>query len=466
VICRDGLVDHGYVDVYTVGYEDLEQRVQEYTPERVEQITGVPAQDVERLAREYATTQPSAIRIGVAIERHVGGGQTVRSIACLPALVGAWKHVGGGVLQLPLWAFPIRWDVLSKPEWIQPGTRVLNQFQLGPALNGDLGLDPPVMGLFVYNSNPVIVSTAQRRTLSGLEREDLFTVVSEQFMTDTARYADIVLPATTQLEQFDLMFSWGHLYLSLNLPAIEPLGEALPNVEQFRRLAQRMGYQDDWFRLSDEEMAEASMDWTQPTLQGITMERLKAEGWCRLNVPDPDNYAPHAQGAFPTPSGKVEFRSSMAENGNFVVPVFREMYDEHQPGDLVDPLPHYIGAPEDDDHPLYLLSPKSHAFLNSQYGNMRHQRRVQGEQSVLVHPADAAARGIADGHPVRVYNDHGQFHAAAVVTEDVAPGVAISPLGQWLAEGTGTVNTVTRQEFADLGNAPTFSDTRVEIAPA
>jgi anaerobic selenocysteine-containing dehydrogenase len=361
----------------------------------------------------------------------------------------------------------MRWDVLSKPEWIQPGTRVINQFRVGPALTGDLDLDPPVMGLFVYNSNPVIVSTGQRQTVAGLGREDLFTVCSEQFMTDTARFADIVLPATTQLEQFDLMFSWGHLYLSLNLPAIEPLGEALPNVEQFRRLAQRMGYTDDWFSMSDEEMAEASLDWSAPALEGITLKRLKEEGWCRLNLPGPDEYAPHAEGGFPTPSGKVEFRSSMAEGGNFVVPVFREMYNEDQPGEPVDPLPTYIGAADDPDHPLYLLSPKSHAFLNSQYGNMRHQRRVQGDQALLVHPDDAAARGISDGAEVRVFNHHGEFRAFAQLTDDVARGVTISPLGQWLRNGgmDGTVNAVTRQEFADLGNAPTFSDTRVEVAP-
>src|SRR5215510_5993403 len=241
VITAENLIDRDYVERYTVGYDELVERAREFPPETVAAITGVPAGDIRQLAREYARTQPSVIRIGVAVERHSGGGQTVRALTCLPALVGAWRHVGGGILQLPLWAFPLKWDVLSRPDLIRQGTRVVNQFQLGSALTGGLGLDPPVKALFVYNSNPVTQACDQGRTLAGLAREDLFTVVSEQFLTDTADYADIVLPATTQLEQFDLMFSWGHFYLSLNQPAIEPLGEAVPNTELFRRLSRRMG---------------------------------------------------------------------------------------------------------------------------------------------------------------------------------------------------------------------------------
>ena len=472
VLVAEGLVDADYVQRYTVGYAELAARVREYTPDRVSAITGVPSEHIVTLAREYAATQPSAIRIGVAVERHAGGGQTVRAIACLPALVGAWRHVGGGLLQLPLWAFPLNWGVLSRPDLIRPGTRVINQFRLGPALTGELDLDPPIKALFVYNSNPVVVSPDQAKTLAGLSREDLFTVASEQFLTDTADYADIVLPATTQLEQFDLMFSWGHLYLSLNQPAIASLGEAIPNVEQFRRLNARMGFEDDWYGLTDEEMAAAALDWSAPTLQGISLERLKREGWARLNLPDADHYAPHAEGNFPTPSGKCEFLSSLAaQGGNFVVPVFREGYNEFQPGTAVDPLPAYVPPTEDREpslYPLFLLSPKSHAFLNSQYGNMGYQRRVQGEQSVIMHADDAEARGIEDGHPVRVFNERGEFRGLAQVSSDnrVARGVVVSSLGQWrkTSRGGSTVNAVTRTDFADLGNAPSFSDTRVEVA--
>ena len=473
VIIAEDLVDDDYIANYTVGFEDLAKRVQEYPPERVSEITGIPAADIITLAREYAATQPSAIRVGVAIERQVNGGQAMRAIASLPALTGAWRNVGGGILQLPLWAFPLKWDVLQRPELIQSGTRVLNQWLLGPALAGELGLDPPIKGLFVYNSNPMVVAPHQAKTVAGLAREDLFTVVSEQYLTDTADFADIVLPATTQLEQFDIMFSWGHLYISLNQPAIEPLGEAIPNVEQFRRLTQRMGLEDDWYRLSDEEMALAAYDWSAPPLEGITLDLLKEKGWARLNLPDRDHYAPHAEGNFPTASGKCEFYSSMAEQaGNFVVPVFREGYNEFQPGNTVDPLPCYV--PPDDDleggaYPLKMISPKAHAFLNSQYGNMDYQRRVQGEQSLIMSADDAEARGIDEGQPVRIFNERGEIQAVARIGSGdlVARGVVVCPVGQWrkLNAGAATVNAITRTAFGDMGNNPTFSDTRVEVAP-
>ena len=473
VIIAENLVDQDYIANYTVGFEDLAKRVQEYPPERVSEITGIPEADIVTLAREYATTQPSTIRVGVAIERQVNGGQAMRGIASLPALVGSWRHVGGGILQLPLWAFPLKWDVLQRPDLIQPGTRVLNQWLLGPALAGELGLDPPIKGLFVYNSNPMVVAPHQAKTVAGLAREDLFTVVSEQYLTDTADFADIVLPATTQLEQFDIMFSWGHLYISLNQPAIEPLGEAVSNVEQFRRLTQRMGLEDDWYRLSDEEMALAAYDWSAPALEGITLDLLKEEGWARLNLPGPDHYAPHAEGNFPTPSGKCEFYSSMAEQaGNFVVPVFREGYNEFQPGNAVDPLPCYV-PPEDEldggPYPLKMISPKAHAFLNSQYGNMDYQRRVQGEQSLIINADDAEARGIDEGQPVRVFNERGEIQAVARIGSGdlVARGVVVCPIGQWrkLNPGAATVNAITRTAFGDMGNNPTFSDTRVEVVP-
>jgi anaerobic selenocysteine-containing dehydrogenase len=473
VIIDEGLVDKEYVERHAVGYEELCDRAREYPPEQVSRITGIPAEDIVTLAREYATTQPAAVRIGVALERHAGGGQAVRAISCLPALVGAWRHVGGGLLQMPIWAFPLRFDVLQRPDLIRPGTRIINQFRLGPALTGELGLDPPVKALFVYNTNPVVVAPGQGATVAGLSREDLFTVVSEQFLTDTADFADIVLPATTQLEQFDVMFSWGHLYLTLNQPAIEPLGEAVPNTELFRRLTQRLGLEDDWYRLSDEEMALAAFDWSAPALEGITLDVLKERGWARLNVPDPDHYAPHAEGNFRTPSGKCEFVSSMAAAaGNFVLPLFREGSNEHQPGEQVDPLPGYV-APEEDregyPYPLHLLSPKAHAYLNSQYANMAYQRRIQGEQSAILHADDAEARGIDEGQPVRVFNEQGEFPAVARIGagDQVVRGVVVCASGHWrkLTPGASTVNAITRTAYADLGHAPSFSDTRVEVAP-
>ena len=468
VIITEGLTDEAYVRDHTVGYAELVERVQAYTPEWAEGETGIPAADIRTLAREYATSEPSMIRIDVAIERHAGGGQTVRSIACLPALVGAWRKVGGGLLQLPLWAFPVNWGAMIHPELATPGTRVVNQFQLGQALSGGMQLDPPINALMVYNSNPLVVCPDQDTLKAGLAREDLFTVVSDHFLTDTARYADIVLPATTQLEQHDLMFSWGHLYVSLNTPAIAPLGEAVSNTELFRRLAARMGLTDPCFTRSDEQMMAEAFDWSAPAMEGITLDSLRESGWARLNLPGPDEFAPHAEGGFPTPSGKTEFRSSVAEAaGNFVVPLFRQGYDGFQPGGAVDPLPHYVSPREraDSGHPLSLLSPKSHAFLNSSAGDQPQQRHVQGEQKVIIHPSDAEDRGIAPGQRVRVFNDRGRFTALADISTDIAPGVVISPMGAWLkhAEDEATVNAVNPVVFADLGNAPTFSDSRVEI---
>jgi anaerobic selenocysteine-containing dehydrogenase len=462
VIIAEGLVDKEYVDAYTTGYDELAQRAAEYTPEKVSGITGVSVDDIRTLARDYAKAQPSAIRIGVAIERNGSGGQAVRALSCLPALVGAWRKPGGGILQLPLWAFPIHWGNLMRPEWVQPGTPVLNQWLLGRVLTGEQPDAPGIRSLFVYNANPMVVAPEQDKIRKGLAREDLFTVVSEHFLTDTARYADVVLPATTQAEQFDLMFSWGHLYMTMNLPWIEPLGESVPNTELFRRLAKTMGFDDPQFSYTDEELAERSYDWTAPTLQGITLDRLKREGWARLNVPAPDQYAPHAAGGFPTPSGKVELKASMAAGGNFVLPVFRQGSNEFQDGTPVDPLPGWTKPPAGDGLPFALLSPKSHAFLNSGYGNLRRQQAHAGAQHVVINAADAAARGIGDGATVTVFNSTGAFQAVAKLSDEVPTGVLQSPMGYWPGAG-GSVNAVNTARFGDLGRAPSFSDTRVDV---
>ena len=473
VIISEGLTDQDYIGKYTVGYDELVERAKQYPPEKVAVITGIPADDIRTLAREYASTRPSVIRIGVAVERHAGGGQTVRALTCLPALVGAWRDVGGGILQLPIWAFPVKWDGLMRPDWIKPGTRVLNQWKLGAALSGELKLDPPIQSLFVYNANPVVVAPEQEKILSGLAREDLFTVVSEHFITDTARYADIVLPATTQMEQTEIMFSWGHFYLSWNHQAIPPQGESVPNTELFRRLAKAMGMDDPHFQRSDEQMAAESIDWTSPAMAGITLEQLKRDGYARLKVGDPDTYAPHANGNFLTPSGKVELKASMAVGGNFVLPLFRQGSNEFQDGSPVDPLPGFIAPQESADtnaalaarYPLSILTPKSHAFLNSGYANIARQLGNAGEQYVMLHPADARARGIAEGEPVEVFNSRGRFRAEAQVSDEVRQGVVVAPLGYWAASSAGgrSANAINSSRYADLGRAPTFSDTLVEV---
>jgi anaerobic selenocysteine-containing dehydrogenase len=265
------------------------------------------------------------------------------------------------------------------------------------------------------------------------------------------------------------MFSWGHFYVSLNTPAIAPLGEAVSNTELFRRLAARMGFDEPCFTRSDDEMIAEAFDWSAPAMAGITVDSLRRTGWARLNLPSADEYAPHAEGDFPTPSGKTEFRSSVAEQaGNFVVPLFRQGSNDYQPGGVVDPLPHYIPPREtaDTGYRLNLLSPKSHAYLNSSAGDQAHQKRVQGEPTVAIHPRDAEERGLFDGQYVRVFNDRGAFVVLARVTDEVAPGVVMSQMGAWPknSKESATVNAVTPFAFADLGNAPTFSDTRVEVS--
>jgi anaerobic selenocysteine-containing dehydrogenase len=474
VIIKENLVDRDYIDKHTVGYDELAERASTYTPEFAAQETGIPVEDIVKLAREYATTPPAVVRIGVAVERHAGGGQTVRAIACLPGLIGAWKHVGGGLLQLPIWAFPVKWEVLMRPDLQPEKMRVLNSWRLGPALTGELGFDPPIKALFVYNANPMAMVTEQAKLEQGLEREDLFTVVSEHFLTDTARYADIVLPATTQLEQKDIMFSWGHLYLSYNNPAIEPLGEAVPNTELFRRLAKAMDIEDPSFYRTDDEMIEASLDWTNPVLQGIALEDVKAKGYARLTMPSADDWAPHREGNFPTPTGKCEFKSTITGGGNFVVPLFRQGYNGDQDGTPVDALPHYIPPNENPQttpalakrYPLSLITPKSHAFLNSNYGNLPAQTAQAGEeQSVFLHPGDAEQRGIVSGAPIRVFNDRGAFEAFASISPDVMPGVVMAPSGYWHRSNRkgATVHALTPPAYADLGRAPTFSDVLVQV---
>jgi anaerobic selenocysteine-containing dehydrogenase len=476
VIIAENLYDRDYVEKYTLGFEDLKIRAAEFPPERVEKITGIPAADIRKLAREYATTQPSAIRQGVALERSPGGGDAIRAITCLPALVGAWRHVGGGTVEMPIWEFPFKFDFMCRPDWIRPGTRVVNELELGEALTGGLKLDPPIKSLFVYNSNPVSQAPNASKIVEGLKREDLFTVVSELFVTDTAKYADLLLPATMQAEQYDLMVTWGHLYVMLNQPAIPAPGECVPNIEMFRRLAKTMGFDDEYWRLSLDEMLMRSYDWDSPAMAGITLDLLKEKGYMRLNVGMPDTRAPHAAGNFKTPSGKCEFKSSMAANGDFVVSVWRSGYEALQPGTPVDPVPNYIPAHEAASaspalakrFPLNMVSPKPHAFLNTQYANEAMQQRRQGEQLIVIHPTDAAARKIEHGAYVRVFNDRGSFEARAELSDDVMAGLLMTNVGHWPGlNRTGTaVNSTTPPALSNLGHAGTFSDNLVEVARA
>lgn len=469
VIINENLIDDDYIANYTLGYEELKERVKQYPPEKVAEITSIAAADIVTLAREYATTQPAVIRLGVALEKQAGGGQAIRAICCLPALVGAWRHLGGGLLQAPLWPFPIRWEVAHRPEFIKPGTRVINLWQLGAALTGEMNLNPPIKALFVYNSNPVSQSAEQTKILAGLAREDLFTVVSEHFITDTADYADIVLPAATQIEHIDLMFSWGHTYVTLNLPAIAPLGEAISNTELFRRLAARMGFTEDCFRLSDVELVRQILDWSAPVMAGIDLDLLKQQGYAKLKI-DP---VPHATGNFPTPSGKCEFKVSQPIDSNYVLSAFRQGYETYQAGEQLDTLPSYLPARETahqapelaDRYPLKLLSAKPHQFLNSCFANLPKHKRLEGEFRVILHPQDAAQRGIGDGQLVKILNDRGEFQAPAFVSDMTQPGVIVAPLGYWrkLNGQHNTLNAATSSAFTDMGHAAAVGDSLVEV---
>ena len=473
VIIQEGLVDHDYVEKYTLGYEELKARAAEFPVERVAEITGIPAADILTLSREYAKAQPSAIREGVAVERCPGGGDAVRAITCLPALVGAWRHVGGGAVEMPIYEFPMSVAHVSRPDWIKPGTRVLNELDLGAALTGKMKLDPPIKSVFVYNSNPVSQAPDAGELVRGLQREDLFTVCSELFITDTAKYADILLPSTMQAEQYDIMVTWGHLYIMLNQPAIPAPGECVANIDLFRKLAKTMGFNDEYWDLTDDEWLTLSYDWSSPALEGITLDVLKKEGWKRLNVGMPDVRAPHAKGSFKTPSGKCEFKSSMAEGGNMVLDVWRSGYTEMQVGGYVDPVPNYIPPHEAIDSesekavqfPLNLISPKPHAFLNTQYGNEGPQMKRQGEQRIMINPSDAASRSIANGAYVRVFNERGTFEAKADLTDDVGAGLIVTNVGHWPGlNRTGTaVNSTTAPRHANLGQAGVYSDNRVEV---
>jgi anaerobic selenocysteine-containing dehydrogenase len=302
VIVREGLHDVDYIARYTLGFDKLHERLAEYPPARAELITGVPAHEIEALARAYATTRPSVIRTLVGLEHHAQGGMTYRTIACLPALTGAWRDRGGGLLHLVgrLRTLALNNAAVDMPEMEDTSIRSFNMVQIGRALT-DPSLSPPIHALVVYNSNPAAIAPNQNLVLEGLKREDLFTVVIEQFMTDTARHADFLLPATSQLEHLDLLWSWGHAYLTLNLPAIAPLGEALPNTEIFRRLAHRMDFDEPCFRESDEDIVRKALTSTHPYARGITLESLKQKGWVRLHIPE--GYRPYAEGNFPTPSG-------------------------------------------------------------------------------------------------------------------------------------------------------------------
>ena len=469
VIIEEGLVDQDYVDNYTVGFTELADKAKERTPEWAAEITGLSAEDIRTFAREYAQSQPSAIRIGVALEKSWGGSQAIRAVASLPALTGAWRHVGGGILQFPVWEHPYKFDVICRPDLIPEGTQVVNNLQLGRVLTGEQELKVPIKSMMCWNTNPVTQSTETDKIIQGLSREDLFLVSADHFISDTAAYADILLPASMGAEMEDMILSWGHLYLTYNTKCVESPGEAIPNNEIFRRLAKRLGFKEDNFQWNDEECLQHYVDWDSPACQGIDLAYMKKHGYARLTVGTKDNRAPHKEGNFPTPSGKCEFRVVGAKN--FVAGPFRQMYEGFQPGQDIPELPDYVASKETASanpalfkkYPLNILAPKSHGFINSCYANIDNKLKGQGEQSVLISQVDALDRGIHEGEMVRVFNDRGGFDAVAKITPDVGQGIVVATLGYWRQLNNGTVNSVSSSAFGDMGNAQTSHDCLVEV---
>jgi anaerobic selenocysteine-containing dehydrogenase len=444
VLIAENLIDRDYIEKYTLGFEKLAQRVKQFTPQWAAEVCGLQAEEIVQLARDYGRTRPAAIRLNYGMQRHAGGGIAARTIACLPALVGAWRDLAGGIVLTTADFYKFDHAALERADLLNGRTpRIINQSKLGDAL---LEAKPPVKAIIVYNNNPVAVCPDSNKVAAGFAREDLFTVVMDHFQTDTADYADILLPATTQLEHHDVHKSYGHLYVLANNPAIAPVGESLPNSEVFRRLAARMGFDEPCFKDSDEDICRTALagkhDW----------EKLKQDGWQRLAVPQ--EFAPFAQGGFPTPSGKCELYSEWLEKQG------------------IDPLPFFNPPAEVKDeklaerYPLAFLSPPARHFLNSTFANIARFREFEKEPHLDMHPEDAQRRGIADGDKVRVFNDRGSYELRARINGKPRPGVVVAPSVWWKkhAPDGRNANSVTSQRAADLGNAATFYDCRVEVA--
>jgi len=472
VIINENLYDADYVSRYTMGFEKLQARVQEFPPEKVAHWTGISADDIRQLAREYTTRRPAVIRVNYGIQRTDGGGMATRAVAMLPCLVGSWKEVGGGLQLSTSGAFGLNNDALEMPELMQQAlgrpARVVNMVQLGTALNS-LG-DPPIKALFVYNSNPAAVCPNHNAVIRGLRRPDLFTVVHEQFFTDTTDYADIVLPATTFFEHKDLQKAYGHYYLQVSNQAIEPLGECRSNVDVFRALAHRMGFKEKCFRESVDEMVDSSLDSPNPWLKGITRKRLEKEDHIRLNFAGNNReeaapghskdgsdgtipFLPFAMGNFRTPSGKAEFYSeTLQRRGLDPVVSFTPPQESRN------------GA-RDPQYPLELLARKPDNHLNTTFANLDSVRKMESSLGLVeMHVKDAAGRGIRDGDPVRVHNPRGEMILKARVNGSVAPGVVAATL-DWARFGTGArnINVLTSEKLTDMGNAATFYSVCVEV---
>jgi anaerobic selenocysteine-containing dehydrogenase len=446
LIVNDWL-DHDYLARHTLGWEALRERALRWTPERAAAVCGIPVEQIRALARDYGTIGPAAIRLNYGMQRVRGGGNAVRAVTCLPALVGAWRHRAGGMLLSSSGHFPVNWAALQRPDLLAGRTpRTINMSTIGNDLlrPASPAFGPRVEALVVYNSNPVAVAPESARVQAGFAREDLFTVVLEHFKTDTADHADYLLPATTQLEHWDVHLAYGHTDVLLNRPAIAPMGQARSNTRIFRELAARMGFDEPCFQEDDETLCRTAY------AGRVDFDELLAHGFASLNVPD----APFAEGGFPTASGRCEF--------------FSERLARQGQDGLPDHLPNYEVPGTNAAYPLAMISPPARNFLNSSFVNVQSLRDAEGEPLLEIHAADAGPRGIADGAVVRVFNDRGTYVCKARVSARARPGV-VNGLGIWWRklglEGTN-VNQLTSQRLTDMGGGPVFYDCLVDVRVA
>jgi anaerobic selenocysteine-containing dehydrogenase len=465
VIIGEGLHDADYVARYTLGFDELREKVKAYPPERAARWTGIAAADIRKLAREYAMIRPAVIRVNYGVQRSEGGGMATRAISMLPCITGSLKEAGGGIQLSTSGAFDLNKHSLRRPDLRPQGAktpRIVNMVELGKALNRLS--DPPLKALLVYSSNPAAVCPNHNEVVRGLRRPDLFTVVHEQFLTDTTDYADIVLPATTFFEHKDLQAAYGHYYLQISDQAIAPLGECRSNVELFRALAARMGFNDECFYESVDEMIDGALVSNSPWLQGITRKRLQSESHLRLNFAPstepaskqadgaPGPFLPFARGNFQTPSGKAE------------------LYSEAMKSLGLDPVAEFTPPSESRygsrkaTFPLELLARKADNFLNSTFSNLPSIQQMEDTDLLEMHSADARSRGIVDGAPVRVYNHRGEIFLKARVDGAVQPGVVSARLN-WakLSPGFRNINVLSSEKLSDLGNSATFYSVLVEV---
>ncbi|MES2362070.1 MAG: molybdopterin oxidoreductase family protein [Pseudomonadota bacterium] len=454
LIAHDWL-DHDYIAQHTVGWQALKERALQWSPERAAGICGVPAEQIKNLAHDYGqclvNKQPAAIRMNYGMQRVRGGGNAARAIACLPALTGAWRHRAGGVLLSSSGLFPVNQAALQRPDLLAGRwPRTINMVTIGNDLLAETSatFGPKIEALIIYNSNPVAVAPESGKVVQGFAREDLFTVVLEHFQTDTADYADYILPATTQLEHWDVHSAYGHTDVLLNRPAIAPLGQAKSNAQIFRELAAHMGFTEACFSDDDETLCRAAFSY--PDGDKVDFNKLLDKGFATLQLPD----APYAKGNFPTPSGKCEF--------------FSERLVKQGMDGLPDHVPNHETIGTSSEFPLAMISPPARNFLNSSFVNVKSLRDIEGEPVLEIHAQDAAARGISSGEVVRVFNQRGDYLVKAQVSKRARPGV-VNGMGIWWRklglDGTN-VNQLTSQHLTDLGRGPVFYDCLVEVALA